>query len=73
MVWLFTFMSLPFKESYSVSDRDFFAALLLILSYFELSRTELPKLISIILMEIVTLLVVLDDQFYFYMLQPIKP
>ena len=61
------------RESHFVPDRDFFATLLLISSHFELSRIELPKLTSSILMEIVTILVVLVDQFYFYMHQPIKP
>ena len=61
------------RESHSVLDRDFFPTLLLILSHFELSRTELPKLTSCILMEIVAILAVLVDQFYFYMHQPIKP
>ena len=61
------------RESHSVPDRDFFPTLLLILSHFELSRTELPKLTSCILMEIVAILAVLVDQFYFYMHQPIKP
>ena len=62
------------RESRSVPDRDFFATLLLISSHFVLSRIELPKLTSSILMEIVTILVVLDDQFFFYMHhQPIKP
>ena len=53
------------RASHSVPDRDFFATLLLIPSYFELSRIELSKLTSSILMEIVTILVVLVDQFYF--------
>ena len=61
------------REPHSVPDRDFFATLLLISSHFELSRIELLKLTSSILMEIVTILVVLVDQFYFYMHQPIKP
>ena len=61
------------RESHSVPDRDFFPTLLLILSHFELSRTELPKLTSCILMGIVAILVVLVDQFYFYIHQPIKP
>ena len=61
------------RESHFVPDRNFFATLFLILSHFELSRIELPKLTSSILMEIVTILVVLVDQFYFYMHQPIKP
>ena len=60
------------RESHSVPDRDFFATLLLISSHFELSRI-LPKLTASILMETVTILVVLVDQFYFYMHQPIKP
>ena len=39
-----------------------------------ISRIELPKLTSSILMEIVTILIVLVNQFYFYMHhQPIKP
>ena len=61
------------RESHFVPDRNFFATLLLISSHFELSRIELLKLTSSILMEIVTILVVLVDQFYFYMHQPIKP
>ena len=36
----------------------------------ELWRIYLPKLTSSILMEIVTILVVLCDEFYFYMHQP---
>ena len=47
------------RESHSVPDRNCFAILLLISSHFELSRIELPKLTSSILMEIVTILVVL--------------
>ena len=61
------------REPHFVPDRDFFATILLISSHFELLRIELPKLTSSILMEIVTILVVLVDQFYFYMHQPIKP
>ena len=61
------------RKSHSVPDRDYFATILLILSHFELSRIELPKLTSSILMEIVTIIVALVDQFYFYMHQPIKP
>ena len=59
------------RASHSLPDRDFFATLLLISSQFELSRIELPTLTSSILMEIVThaILVVLVDQFYFYMNQ----
>ena len=60
-------------ESHSLPNRRFFATLLLISSHFDLSRIELPTLTSSILMEIVTqtILVVLVDQFYFYMDQPI--
>ena len=61
------------KESHSIPDRDFFATLLPILSHLNLSRIELPKLTSSILMEIVTIPVVLVDLFYFYIHQPIKP
>ena len=44
-----------------------------ILSHLELSRIHLPKLTSSsILMEIVTIAVVLVDEFYFYMHHPIK-
>ena len=52
------------RDSHSVPDRAFFATLLLISFHFVLSRIELPKLTSSILMEIVTILVVLVDQFY---------
>ena len=61
------------RECHFVTDRDFLAALLLISAHFELSRIELPKLNSSISIEIVTILVVLVEQFYFYMHQPIKP
>ena len=75
-VWLFTITFLPLKEghlSHSVPDRDFVVILLLILFHLELSRIELPKLTSTILMKIVTISVNVVDQFYFYMYQPIKP
>ena len=58
---------LPLRESLTVPDRDFFATLLLIWFHFELSRIELPKLTLSILMETNTILVVLVDQFYFFM------
>ena len=54
------------REHHFVPDRDFFATLLIISSHFELLIIELPKLTSGILMEIVTILVVLVDQFYLY-------
>ena len=58
------------RESHSVPDMDFFAILSLILSHLDLSRIELPKLTSSILTKIMT--IVLIDQFYFYIHQPIK-
>ena len=66
--YLFTFE----RESHSVSDMHFFCVSSLILSHLELLRIELLKLTSSILMEIVTIPVVLFDQLYFYMQQPIK-
>ena len=49
------------RESHSVLDMDFFSMSSLILFHLELSRIELPKLTSSILMEIVTIRVVLVD------------
>ena len=45
---------------------------MIILYYLALSRIELPKLNSSILMEIVTIPVDQVDEFYFYMHYPIK-
>ena len=45
---------------------------MIILSYLELSRIELPKLNSSILMEIVTITVGQVDEFYFYIHCPVK-
>ena len=45
---------------------------MIILSYWELSRIDLPKLNSSILMEIVTIPVDQVDEFYFYLHYPIK-
>ena len=45
---------------------------MIILSYLELLRIDLPKLNSSILMEIVTIPVGQVDEFYFYMHYPIK-
>ena len=45
---------------------------MIILSYLELSRIDLSKLNSSILMEIVTIPVGQVDEFYFYMHFPIK-
>ena len=50
----------------------FFATLSLVLSHLDLSRIELPKSASSVLMEIVTIPAVLVNKFYFYMHQPIK-
>ena len=68
-------LQLSFQLSKSLCSRQgFFATVLLISSHFVISRIELPKLTSSILLEIVTILVVLVNQFYFYMHhQPIKP
>ena len=55
------------RESHSVADMGFFATPSFILSHFELSRIELPKLTLSILMEIVTIPLALVDQFYFYL------
>ena len=60
------------EETHSVPDMDFFAIHSLILSHLELSRIELPKLTSSILMGIVTIPVGLIDQFYCNMNQPMK-
>ena len=45
---------------------------MIILSHVELSRIDLPKLNSSILMEIVNIAVGQVDEFYFYMLHPTK-
>ena len=60
------------RESHSIPDMEFFIISSLRLSHLELSRTELPKLTSSILMEILTIPVALVDQFYLYMRQPIN-
>ena len=66
--YLFTFQ----RESHSFSDVGFFPILLLILFHMELSRIELSKLTSSILMKIVSVPIAPVGQFYFYMHQPIK-
>ena len=72
MIW-FTIIFLSLKESLSLFQIwIFFAIPSLILSHSELSRIELPKLTSSILMEIQTIPVVLFDEFCFYMHYPIK-
>ena len=60
------------EETHSVPDMDFIAIPSLILSHLELSRIELPKLTSSMLMEIVTIPVILVYKIDFYMHQPIK-
>ena len=50
----------------------FFAIPSLILSHFDLSRIELPKLTPSILIEIFNISFALVDQFYFYMRQLIR-
>ena len=69
---VYDYLSTSQRESHSVSDVDFFPILLLMLPHMELLRIELLKLTSSILMEIVSVPIVLVDQFYFYMHQPIK-
>ena len=59
------------RESHSVPD-VVFCWPSIILFHLELSRIDLPKLTSSILMEIVIIPVVLVDEFYFYMHHPIK-
>ena len=71
-IW-FTIIFAPLKESLTPFQiLNFFFILSLILSHLELSRIELPKLTSSILIEILTIQVVLVDQFYFYIHQLIK-
>ena len=71
-IWFTIIFLTSQRESQSVLDMSFFAIPSSILSHLELLRIELPKLTLSILMEIVTVSVVLVDQFYFYMHQPIK-
>ena len=67
--WLYFYLS----KGVSLCSRNrFFAISSIILSHFQLSRIDLPILTSIILIEIVTILVVLVDEFYFWMHHPIK-
>ena len=62
------------RKSHFVPGMSFFAIPSLTLSHLvlELSRINLQKIIRSILMEFVTISVVLVDQFYFNMHQPIK-
>ena len=68
--FIYSYLFTSERESHFVPDMDFFAIPSLILSHLELSKIELLKLTSSILMETVTIPVVLVDQFYFYMHQP---
>ena len=70
-IW-FTIIFLHLKESHYVPDMDIFGIPSPFSFHVELLRIELPKLNPSILMEIVTILVVLLGQFWFYMHQPIK-
>ena len=54
------------------SQRESFCYTLLVLPHLKLSRIELSKLTSMILIEIVTIPVALVDQFYFYIHQSKK-
>ena len=70
-IW-FLIIFLPLKESLNLFQTCVFCWPSIILSHLELLRIDLPKLTSSILMEIVTIPVVLVDEFYFYMHHPIK-
>ena len=59
-------------ESHSLPDMGFYCYPSILLSHLELSRIDLPKLTSSILMEIVTIPVALVDEFCFYMHHLIK-
>ena len=68
-VWL---TIIPFKESHSDPDMDFFAMSSFILLHLELSRIELQKLTPSILMEIFVISFVLVDQFFFICTSPLR-
>ena len=70
-IWFLIIFS-PIKESLTLFQIWFFCQPSIILSHLELSRIDLPKLTSSILMEIVTIPFVLVDEFYFCMHHPIK-
>ena len=70
-IW-FLIIFLPLKESLTLFQTWVFCWPSIILFHLELSRIDLPKLTSSILMEIVTILVALVDEFCFYMHHPIK-
>ena len=64
---VFDYLFTSQRESHSVPDMDFFAIASFILSYLEVSRINLPKLTSSVLMEVVIIPFVLVDEFYFHM------
>ena len=70
-IW-FLIIFLALKESLTLFQIWFFCQPSIILSHLELSRIDLPKLTSSILMEIVTIPVVLVDELYFYIHHPTK-
>ena len=70
-IW-FLIIFLHLKKSLTLFQMWVFGQPSIILSHMELSRIDLPKLTSSIFMEIVTIPVVLVDEFYFYMHHPIK-
>ena len=64
-IW-FLIIFLPLKESLTLFQIWVFAIPSIILPHLRLSRIDLPKLTSSILMDIVTIPVLLVDEFYFY-------
>ena len=60
------------RESHSVLYMDFFAIHSLVFYHLELLRTRLPKLTPSIPMEVLTIAIVLIDQFFIHIHQPIK-
>ena len=68
-IW-FRIIFLPVKKSLALFQIWVFCQPSIILSHLELSRIDLPKLTSSILMEIVTIPVVLVDEFYMH--HPVK-
>ena len=70
-IW-FLIIFLPLKESLTLFQTWVFCWPSIILFHLELSRIDLPKLTSSILMEIVTFPVALVDEFCFYMHHLIK-
>ena len=68
----FLIVFLPLKESLTLFQIWVFCWPSIILSHLELLNIDLPKLTSSVLMEIVTVPVVLVDEFFFYMHHPTK-